>query len=78
MLRLTGVCLPVCLRLCVVRLRYADGELAYNTLSPDRMDAPVHWPNTMQIATGQWRHYEANNTQWRKSQQFDRQTAPLC
>lgn len=32
---------------------YADGEFAYNTISPDRMDAPVHWPNTMQIATGQ-------------------------
>jgi len=30
---------------------YADGEQAYNALSPHRMDGPVHWPNTMQIAT---------------------------
>lgn len=33
--------------------RYADSEAAYNKLSPARMDAPVHWPNTMQIATGE-------------------------
>ena len=30
---------------------YADGEHAYNSISPDRMDGPVHWPNTMQIST---------------------------
>jgi len=30
---------------------YMDGESAYNKLSPDRMDGPVHWPNTMQIST---------------------------
>jgi pyridoxamine-phosphate oxidase len=30
---------------------YAEAEGAYNRLSPSRMDAPVHWPNTMQVAT---------------------------
>ncbi len=43
----------ICFSLSLAVARYADSEAAYNKISPERMDAPVHWPNTMQIATGE-------------------------